>query len=294
MREAARQQTASEAKESQQEQLEHQWSTCMITQELLATPVVADCMGFLYNKAAILEYLLPSDDPDVEQLKFDQSKLLGGRVKTMRDVVELRLQEEEDKDAKRRWVCPISNKELGASVRSSYIVPCGHVFADVALKAVSDEKCLQCNEPYAAENVISILPTSIADRERLRARMDALRERGLTHSLKKASSKKRKGQTVEKEVASSTATAAEGDADRAEVRGRNGNGSTGLKASINNAGTASLTARVLAEEEAKAKRRKLDPNDNLKTLFSSSGDKTPTKNGDFMTRGFRIPAGAKR
>ena len=61
---------------------------------------------------------------------------------------------------------------------------------------------------------------------------------------------------------------------------------------IKNAVTASLTARVLAEEQEKAKRRKLDPNENLKSLFSSGNKKH--KDGDFMTRGFSIPADARR
>ena len=65
-------------------------------------------------------------------------------------------------------------------------------------------------------------------------------------------------------------------------------------AGIKDSATASLTAKVLAEEERKAKIRKLDPNNNLKSLFSSSVDQTQkVRNGDFMTRGFSIPAGAK-
>lgn len=62
---------------------------------------------------------------------------------------------------------------------------------------------------------------------------------------------------------------------------------------INNEGTAALTAKVLAEQEERSKRRKMDSNHNLQSLFSS-------KNGmaenhvDFMTRGFSIPADAKR
>ena len=63
-------------------------------------------------------------------------------------------------------------------------------------------------------------------------------------------------------------------------------------AAIKNAATASLTAKVLAEEQEKAKRRKLGSNDNLKSLFSTG--KTARKDGDFMTRGFSIPAMAKR
>lgn len=62
---------------------------------------------------------------------------------------------------------------------------------------------------------------------------------------------------------------------------------------IKNEGTASLTAKVLAEQEDRNKRRKMAPNENLKTLFSSSNG-VAGKQSDFMTRGFTIPAEAKR
>ena len=62
---------------------------------------------------------------------------------------------------------------------------------------------------------------------------------------------------------------------------------------IHNADTASLTARVLTEEQEKNKRRKVAKNDNLKSLFSSKNG-MDEKHVDFMTRGYSIPAGAKR
>ena len=296
MRQAAQQQTASEAKESKQEQLEHRWSTCLISHEPLTAPVVSDYTGFLYNKSAVLEYLLPSDDPDAEQFKADQKKLLEGRITTLRDIVELHFETDSQGDAKdeerrvrSKWICPVSNKEFGPAVKASYIVPCGHVFADVALKAVSDTKCPQCNEPYEAENVIGILPTSPSEQDRLRQRREELRDRGLAHSLKKLSSKKRKAAAAEKDGEALVADTTNG----AEARVTDEAKPTGTKASIKNAGTAALTAKVLAEEEAKTKRRKANPNDNLKSLFSTTLNK-PVRNGDFMTRGFDIPASAKR
>ncbi len=62
---------------------------------------------------------------------------------------------------------------------------------------------------------------------------------------------------------------------------------------IQNVDTASLTAKVLAEEEEKNKRRKMAKNDNLKSLFSSKNG-MDEKHIDFMTRGYSIPACAKR
>ena len=128
-----------------------------------------------------------------------------------------------------------------------------------------------------------------------------MREQGLTHSLKKApgSGKKRKkdkidvgiprvkaedeGPTVKVEDESSQVEGplVEEDEPKTNVTG------------IKNAGTASLTAKVLAEEQDRNKRRKMGNNENLKGLFSSSTEHQ-RKQSDFMTRGFSIPAGARR
>lgn len=119
-----------------------------------------------------------------------------------------------------------------------------------------------------------------------------MREQGLTHSLKKApgSGKKRKKDkidvgipTVKVEDESSQVEGALVEEDKPKTT------ATGIK----NAGTASLTARVLAEEKDRSKRRKMGNNENLKGLFSSSTEHQ-RKQSDFMTRGFSIPAGARR
>ena len=65
------------------------------------------------------------------------------------------------------------------------------------------------------------------------------------------------------------------------------------ESNIKNANTASLTAKVLAEQEERNKRRKLGTNDNVKSLFSSKNG-MDEKHVDFMTRGFSIPANARR
>ena len=149
VKEAARLQTASEVKESKQEQQEHRWKTCILSQQPLKPPIVSDWLGNLYNKYAILEYLLPSDEPIVEASKADKEKILDGRVKSLKDVVEVKFHEDEedsreDKNSTTgRWLCPVSNKVLGPSVKAVYLVPCGHAFSETAIKEVATENCLQ-------------------------------------------------------------------------------------------------------------------------------------------------------
>lgn len=67
--------------------------------------------------------------------------------------------------------------------------------------------------------------------------------------------------------------------------------SNGAGNGIKNSATASLTARVLNEENEKKKKRKIN-NENIDSLFTK--DKKDGAKADFMTRGFSIPASARR
>lgn len=135
--------------------------------------------------------------------------------------------------------------------------------------------------------MIPILPTIPTDIARLSLRIKTLREKGLTHALKKApGSKKRKN----KDEATKTSdedkkTGKETKETSVPVVG-NGNGnSNGIK----NSATASLTRKVLEEQEARNKRRKLAQNDNVKSLFHDKESRPSMGNSaDYMTRGFSI------
>ena len=278
---------------------------------------MSDCDGVLYNKDAILEFLLPSDDAGAQARKADGAKVLGGRVQGLKDVVEVKFQDDTDEGAT-GWVCPITNKRLGPATRAAYLVPCGHAFAEAALREVAELSCLQvrgtgevargrgvltagyrqCNEAYRADNIITILPQKADDKTRLRDRIAALKAQGLTHALKKASGKKKRknGDVHDADAAPANGKAAH------PPNGAAANGAAPTAATskprtgINNAATASLTAKVLAEEDARTKRRKkelqADGKETLRSLFST-GNGT-RKDGDFMTRGFTIPNAAKR
>lgn len=157
-----------------------------------------------------------------------------------------------------------------------------------ALKMTANR--LQCNEPYIPDNIIPILPLSSVDNERLIARIQNLKEQGLTHSLKKAlgGGKKRK-----KNVASAEPVISGGMQDNLNTNTQAQRTLAAPQDNIRNESTAALTAKVLAEEKDRVKKRKLDTNENLKSLFSSK-NRMAEKHTDFMTRGFSIPASAKR
>ncbi|KAL8658494.1 MAG: hypothetical protein Q9226_000947 [Calogaya cf. arnoldii] len=256
VKEAAKDPNNTQVKETQTEKLQYYWSHCSLSQKPLSPPIVSDSTGNLYNKDAILENLL-STNKDSQDGNVAGNERTAGTIKSLRDVVEVRFSIDEE--------------------------------ADEDSKSNSNEVRL-CNTTYSTENVIPILPVSPADKDRLRDRLSKLQSEGLTHSLKKVpcSSKKRKQARPNKEITTADKTD--------EAAGPNlPSGETGPEKSshaIRNDDTAALTAKVLAEQEDRNKRRKMATNDNLKGLFSSSNGMAG-KRTDFMTRGFSIPSGAK-
>lgn len=112
---------------------------------------MSDSTGILYNKDAIIEYLLPTDDISAKS-NIDKEQVLGGRVRSLRDVIEIRFHVEVDgdkpKDEKvssnhQKWVCPITNKLLGAGAKAAYVVPCGHAFSESAVREIPEKTCLE-------------------------------------------------------------------------------------------------------------------------------------------------------
>ncbi|KAI0880027.1 DUF602-domain-containing protein [Annulohypoxylon maeteangense] len=258
VREAARLPTASELKATALESLTHAWTTCPLSDSPLdLSNAVSDWRGRLYNYEAILQCLMPSSS-ETAMHEAQEAEFARTGVRSLKDVVKLHFTTRKDEKAREFAACPVSMKELGAATKSVYIVPCGHVFAEVAMKEISDteKQCPECSATFQERDIIPILSTDEAELERLAKRADELKTLGLAHNLKKekgASKKKRKaiegkemGTGGELETGKDGNKMRKGKEDRKDISSR-----------INNPMTASLTAKVLAEQEEMSKRRKV-------------------------------------
>ncbi|EXJ53552.1 uncharacterized protein A1O5_13223 [Cladophialophora psammophila CBS 110553] len=303
VKEAARNPTATELKDKQKEHLAHRWSTCPVSHKPLVKPIVSDYAGDLYNKDAIIQFLLPAEASSVDKQEYE--KFIQGRITSLKDVVEVKFETEHDEKTKTdRWICPITSKELGPNVKAVYLVPCGHAFSQEAIKEMKSEgKCVQCASPYEERDVIPILPSTEKDKTSVLERIETLRSFGLSHSLKKAGGSKKRKANGDSKLAQGQNTL-ETQATGADGQGRSmpanpprsggaqsGSPTTDLPNGMRNATTASLTARVMQEEEARKKRRR--ENENISSLYTKKSDEKARRDGDFMTRGFSIPANAR-
>lgn len=186
------------------------WRTCFLTKEPLEEPLASDGYGHLYNFSEIVEFLLNKKD-------FGNAADIVKHITTVGDVVKLQVKKNEN-DKVRGWVCPITGREMDDGAKFVYLVPCGHVFNESALKHVQGSVCLevcpicdhcndQCGTTYDKENIIPINPPESAIPV-LQERLDKLKAQGLSHSLAKAKkNKKRKqeeGDKIEKKRRNST------------------------------------------------------------------------------------------
>lgn len=304
VKEAARNPSATELKDKQKEQLSHRWATCPVSHRPLVKPIVSDYTGDLYNKDAIIQFLLPPEASAIDKDEYE--KFIQGRIKSLKDVVEIHFEEEHDEKARStKWVCPVTSKELGPNTKAVYLVPCGHAFSQEAIKEMkSDGKCVQCATAYEERDVIPILPSTEKDKAFVIERMNTLKSLGLTHSLKKATGSKKRKADGEPKLESAGGPQAELGDKSASGDGKSKAANTPRPATpqsgtstplvsdgIKNASTASLTARVLEDEAARKKRRQ--QNENISSLYTKKSDDNARRNGDFMTRGFSIPANAR-
>ncbi|CAJ2504643.1 Uu.00g120370.m01.CDS01 [Anthostomella pinea] len=258
VKEAARLPTASEQKATALESLSHAWSMCPLSSSPLDAGItVSDWRGRMYNYEAILQCLMPTPDstiPETQELEFARTD-----IKSLKDVVKLKFMLRKDEKGREFRACPVSLKELGAATKAVYVVPCGHVFTDVAMREVTEaeveKRCPECSEPFQERDVVPILPIDEAEVDKSAKRLEELKTLGLTHSLKKdksASKKKRKAEDAAKDNGS------EGQKNKdTKASGKTDKNKGDISSRINNSMTASLTAKVLAEQEERNKRRRM-------------------------------------
>ena len=157
VKEAAKDPNNTQVKETQTEKLQYYWSHCSLSQKPLSPPIVSDSTGNLYNKDAVLENLL-NTSKDSQDGNIAGNERTAGTIKSLRDIVEVRFrieEEEEEEEGKEdsatrsnnlRLVCPVTGKRLGPGVKAVYLVPCGHAFAETAVREMPGEQCLEVRE----------------------------------------------------------------------------------------------------------------------------------------------------
>ncbi|XP_029357121.1 replication termination factor 2 isoform X2 [Echeneis naucrates] len=245
-------------------ELAAKWKYCALSQEKLKHPIVSCDLGRLYNKDAIIEYLLDksADRPNTEAV---------AHIHGIKDIKELNLTDNPEWEGERRnakgdryedihcgmFICPVVGLEMNGKHRFCYLQTCGCVFSDRALKEVKTEICHKCGDPFKDEDVV-VLNGTKEEVEKLKEKMEEKRAKAKT----KKSKKKKAAETV------STPSESKG------VAGSSGSSSSsnGTKSSTSSAPKRSIQAM---EEKSEA----------FKSLFTthSSAKRTKEQTSNWVT-----------
>ncbi|XP_066479172.1 replication termination factor 2 isoform X2 [Tiliqua scincoides] len=181
-----------------------QWYYCTLSQEKLSRPIVACELGRLYNKDAIIEFLL---DKSSDKVLVEAAS----HIKSIKNVIELNLTDNPawtgdkgntkgdkyDDIQSARFICPIVGLEMNGRHRFCFLRNCGCVFSERALKEIKTDACHKCGIPFQDDDVI-VLNGAKEDVEMLKKRME---ERRLKSKLGKKSRKSKAAETIVKSVA---------------------------------------------------------------------------------------------
>ncbi|XP_078275379.1 replication termination factor 2 isoform X2 [Rhinoraja longicauda] len=177
------------------------WNYCAISQTPLRRPIVACELGRLYNKDALIEYLL---DKSADKCIIETAT----HIKSLKDVKELNLTNnpvwkgdnantkgDKFEDLHRAaFICPVVGLEMNGRQKFCYLRACGCVFSDRAMKEIKTEVCHKCGEPFK-ENDVIILNGSKEEMANLQRRME---ERKLAAKPVKKSKKSKATEAVSK------------------------------------------------------------------------------------------------
>jgi len=189
------------------------WYFCALSKKPLQDPVVACALGKLYNKDAIIEYLLNKN-------AYGDGDIICSHISNMKDVKPLKLAANPafketngasiahfDQGMVSRFVCPITLKEMNGKLKFVYLNTCGCVFSEQGLKEVPSSTCIQCGKSFKQENIITLNP-SPAEQEKLKISLEERRTKAKEKKEKKknkAITKQDSDECVIAESSSSTA-----------------------------------------------------------------------------------------
>ncbi|KAJ2792942.1 Replication termination factor 2 [Coemansia guatemalensis] len=175
---------------------------CALSKQLLHEPVVGDGLGRLYNREAILEYLL-------DRSAFGDGSRICAHISSIKDVKTLNLKVNPEFDKSREYgdnkkvaastlddrptaqfVCPITLKEMNGNMQFEFNWTCGCVLSTRARKEMPESSvCLVCGESFDPKDIVPINSLSTEVLDSLHKRID---ERKASQKMKKKKSGKSK------------------------------------------------------------------------------------------------------
>ncbi|XP_036956867.1 replication termination factor 2 isoform X2 [Acanthopagrus latus] len=263
-------------------ELAAKWKYCALSQEKLKRPIVSCELGRLYNKDAVIEYLL---DKSAERPNADAVVHIRG----IRDIKELNLTDNPEWEGERRnakgdryedincgmFICPVVGLEMNGKHRFCYLQTCGCVFSDRAMKEVKTEICHKCGDPFKIEDVV-VLNGTKEEVEKLREKMEERRTKAKVKKSKKSkaaeaavSAPSESKDDTQVDVAGRSSLQNGDESSQSAVAGPSGSSASSRSSKGSTSSTTSATKRSVQSMEEKS--------EVFKSLFTSHSSAKRTK-----------------
>ncbi|CCF55734.1 hypothetical protein KAFR_0A02990 [Kazachstania africana CBS 2517] len=157
------------------------WKYCRLSNKQLELPIVSDYKGNLYNKEAILEWLLSQKKNEYTHSQIEQLK----HIRKLNDVVELHnLEEIKVGKEVASLKCSFGEDVFGSNSKTFiYLAKCGDVLPISTVKIQSNgNKCPACAKKFEPIDIIQLNPTSKLDLDKLEKRYKDLQINGFYHN----------------------------------------------------------------------------------------------------------------
>lgn len=192
-------------------ELNAKWFHCALSQAELSTPIVCCELGNLYNKEAVLEYLLD---------KSSVTTNIASHIRSLKDVKELKLTTNpafEQKSVEHadsyldfqasRFICPVVGIEMNGRYKFCFLWKCGCVFSERALKEVPSTVCNNCGKPFTDQDIV-VINGSKEELGKMRAKMEERRQKS---KLEKKAKKTKISETVTSTNGESSSSSSRGE-----------------------------------------------------------------------------------
>ncbi|TFK28443.1 DUF602-domain-containing protein [Coprinopsis marcescibilis] len=141
-------------------QTKARWLYCALSKKRLQEPVVSCTLGKLYNKDAIIEFLL-------DKAAYGDWEEICPHIRSLKDVKTLKLTPNtapstSDDNDRPDFVCSLTLKEMNGVQPFVYISTCGCVFSQAGLRTVSGSPKEKEKAPSPSEDSASTTPPADA------------------------------------------------------------------------------------------------------------------------------------
>lgn len=152
------------------EVLKTSWQCCYISKGRLEKPVVACGLGRMYNKDAVIKYLLQrkaAETPD--QLNTLGKEYDSAHIVSLKSVFDVNL-DGCKRDEEGFFICPVTGRSLNGRSRAFVIKGCGCIFAEQAWKELragdcdaNEASCLVCGKRFNVKTHMIPLHSTIPE-----------------------------------------------------------------------------------------------------------------------------------